>query len=83
MWFGLPVFIFYLLLSLNKSAAPNWDGLAFFGFGLVATWERVATSASFTISAGIAVLVGLIMLVALNTDLPTVAGYQLPRSDPR
>ena len=29
MWFGLPVFVFYLLLSINKSAAPNWDGLAF------------------------------------------------------
>ncbi|PYJ80075.1 MAG: hypothetical protein DME69_02275 [Verrucomicrobia bacterium] len=27
MWFGLPVFSFYLLLSINKSAAPNWDGL--------------------------------------------------------
>ena len=24
MWFGLPVFFFYLLLSLNKAAAPNW-----------------------------------------------------------
>src|SRR5262245_19316898 len=40
MWFGLPVFVFYLLLSINKSAAPNWDGLAFFGFGLVATYFR-------------------------------------------
>jgi len=38
MWFGLPVFVFYLLLSFNKNAAPNWDGLAFFGFGLVATY---------------------------------------------
>src|SRR5439155_285470 len=28
MWFGLPVFVFYLLLSINKSAASNWDGLA-------------------------------------------------------
>src|SRR3954447_4177674 len=38
MWFGLPVFGFYLLLSFNKSAAPNWDALAFLGFGLVATY---------------------------------------------
>src|SRR5207249_5109544 len=86
MWFGLPVFVFYLLLSINKSAAPNWDGLAFFGFGLVATyfwWERLQTSVLLRIGAGIAVLVGLIMsLVALNTDLLRVAGYQLPRSDP-
>ena len=36
MWFGLPVFLFYLLLSVNKAAAPNWDGLAFLGFGLLA-----------------------------------------------
>src|SRR5207248_9419269 len=86
MWFGLPVFVFYLLLSFHKSAAPNWDGLAFFGFGLVATyfwWERLQTSVLLRICASIAVLVGLIMsLVALDTDLLRVAGYQLPRSDP-
>ena len=86
MWFGLPVFVFYLLLSFNKSAAPNWDGLAFFGFGLVATyfwWERLQTSVLLRICASVAVLVGLIMsLVALDTDLLRVAGYQLPRSDP-
>jgi hypothetical protein len=82
----LPVFVFYLLLSFNKSAAPNWDGLAFFGFGLVATyfwWERLQTSVLLRICASVAVLVGLIMsLVALDTDLLRVVGYQLPRSDP-
>jgi 4-amino-4-deoxy-L-arabinose transferase-like glycosyltransferase len=86
MWFSLPVFVFYLLLSLNKSAAPNWDALAFFGFGLVATyfwWERVQAGALLRIFASVAVLVGLIMsVVALNTDLLRVTGYQLPRSDP-
>ena len=86
MWFGLPVFVFYLLLSINKSAAPNWDGLAFFGFGLVATyfwWERLQTSAFLRICAGVAVLVGLIMsIAALDTDVLRVAGYRLPRSDP-
>src|SRR3954451_14846955 len=86
MWFGLPVFIFYLLLSVNKSAAPNWDGLAFFGFGLVATyfwWERLQTSALLRICASIAVFVGLIMsLAALDTDVLRIAGYRLPRSDP-
>jgi hypothetical protein len=86
MWFGLPVFLFYLLLSINKSAAPNWDGLAFFGFGLVATyfwWERLQTSALLRICAGIAVFVGLIMsLAALDTDVLRIAGYRLPRSDP-
>src|SRR5260370_31758209 len=47
MRFGLPWFVFYLLLSFNKSTAPNWDGLAVFGFGLVAMyflWERLQTS---------------------------------------
>jgi hypothetical protein len=30
--------VWFLLASVvNKSAAPNWDGLAFFGFGLVAS----------------------------------------------
>src|SRR5437762_3150941 len=86
MWFGLPVFVFYLLLSVNKSAAPNWDGLAFFGFGLVATyfwWERTHTSVLVRICASIGVLVGLIMsVVALDTDSLRVAGYQFPRSDP-
>ncbi len=86
MWFGLPVFVFYLLLSINKSAAPNWDGLAFFGFGLVATcfWcERLQTSALLRICASVAVLIGLIMsFVALDTDLLRVAGYRLPRTDP-
>ncbi len=86
MWFGLPVFVFYLLLSINKSAAPNWDGLAFFGFGLVAIyfwWERLEASSLLRLCASLAVLVGLIMsLVALDTDLLRVAGYQLPRSDP-
>jgi len=28
-WFGIPVFVFYLLLSINKVAAPNWDALPF------------------------------------------------------
>ena len=86
MWFGLPVFVFYLLLSINKSAAPNWDGLAFFGFGLVATyfwWERLQRSVSLRICASVAVLVGLTMsVIALDTDVLRVAGYRLPRSDP-
>src|SRR5881275_1695082 len=78
MWFGLPVFVFYLLLSVNKSAAPNWDGLAFFGFGLVATyfwWERIHTSVLVRICASVGVLVGLTMsVVALDTDSLRVAG---------
>src|SRR4030095_15195737 len=86
MWFGLPVFVFYLLLSINKSAAPNWDGLAFFGFGLVATyfwWERLQTVFLLRICASVAVLVGLLMsVVALDTDSLRIAGYEFRRSDP-
>ncbi len=86
MWFGLPVFAFYLLLSINKSAAPNWDALAFFGFGLVATyfwWERLQASILLRLGAVVAVLVGLGMsMIALDTDLLRIAGYQLPRTDP-
>jgi Dolichyl-phosphate-mannose-protein mannosyltransferase len=86
MWFGLPVFVFYLLLSMNKSAAPNWDGLAFFGFGLVAVyfwWERLQRSRLLRIWASVAVMVGLIMsLIALDTDVLRIAGYRLRRTDP-
>jgi 4-amino-4-deoxy-L-arabinose transferase-like glycosyltransferase len=86
MWFGLPLFVFYLFLSVNKSAAPNWDGLAFFGFGLLAIyfwWERLEASVILRFFAGAALLTGLLMsLVALDTDLLRVPGYRLPRSDP-
>src|SRR5438034_11791082 len=86
MWFGLPLFVFYLLLSFNKSAAPNWDGLAFFGFGLVAIyfwWERLEASLILRLCAGAALLIGLVMsIIALDTDLLHTAGYELWRKDP-
>ena len=80
MWFGLPVFLFYLFLSLNKSAAPNWDGLAFLGFGLLAIyfwWERLEASALLRLGAASRYWLGLTMsVVALDTDLLRVAGYK-------
>src|SRR5438034_6723228 len=86
MWFGLPVFLFYLLLSVNKAAAPNWDGLAFLGFGLLAIhfwWEKLERSVTLRIAAVAAMLVGLSMsIVALNTDLLRTVGYKFKRSDP-
>src|SRR5437867_4051767 len=86
MWFGLPVFLFYLCLSFNKAAAPNGDGLAFLGFGLLAIyywWERLEASALLQLGAAIAILVGLTMsAVALDTDVLRAAGYDLKRSDP-
>jgi 4-amino-4-deoxy-L-arabinose transferase-like glycosyltransferase len=85
-WFGLPVFLFYLLISLNKAAAPNWDGLAFLGFGLLAIhfwWERFQASSALRLAALVAILVGLTMsVIALDTDLLRMAGYQFKRSDP-
>src|SRR5207245_2953632 len=86
MWFGLPVFLFYLLLSVNKAAAPNWDGLAFLGFGLLAIyfwWERLEASVLLRLGAVVAILVGLTMsVIALDTDMLRAAGYDLKRSDP-
>jgi hypothetical protein len=86
MWFGLPVFVFYCFCRLTRAPRRIGMALPFFGFGLVATyfwWERLQTSVLLRICASVAVLVGLIMsLVALDTDLLRVAGYQLPRSDP-
>ena len=86
MWFGLPVFIFYFLLSLNKAAAPNWDALAFLGFGLLAIyfwWKRIEASIALRLCAAVALLVGLSMsVVALDTDLLRTAGYRLQRTDP-
>jgi 4-amino-4-deoxy-L-arabinose transferase-like glycosyltransferase len=85
-WFGLPVFVFYFLLSLNKAAAPNWDALAFLGFGLLALyfwWNRFEASIALRLCAAVALLVGLSMsVVALDTDLLRTAGYQLQRTDP-
>src|SRR5881227_2560398 len=86
MWFGLPVFVFYFLLSINKSAAPNWDALAFPGFGLLAIyfwWGRLERSLILRLGAGAALLVGLIMsVIALDTDLLRTAGVELQRNDP-
>ncbi len=86
MWFGLPMFLFYLLLSLNKAAAPNWDGLAFLGFGLLAVhfwWEKLEASVTLRLGAVVAILVALTMsIAALDTDVLRMAGYQFNRSDP-
>src|SRR6059058_1280505 len=86
MWFGLPVFLFYLLLSLNKAAAPNWDGLAFLGFGLLAVhfwWEKLEASVILRLGALVAILVSLTMsVIALDTDLLRVTGHRFERTDP-
>lgn len=86
MWFGLPVFVFYFLLSINKAAAPNWDALAFPSLGLLALafWrERMAASGVWRFLAGATLALGLLFSVlALNTDLLRTVGVHLSRRDP-
>lgn len=85
-WFGLPVFLFYFLLSFNRAAAPNWDALAFPSFILLAIYfwrERVESRASLRALAGAAILIGLLAsVVALNTDIIRSAGVPVWRRDP-
>jgi hypothetical protein len=85
-WFGAPVFLFYLLLSLNKAAAPNWDALAMIGFGLLGLsfWrERLEGRVISQHAASVAVFLGLIMsVVVLDTDLIRTFGLRLSRRDP-
>lgn len=86
LWFGVPVFAFYFLLSLNHAAAPNWDGLAFLSFGILAAsyWrERIESNPAITRWIGAALVSGLFMsALALNSDLLRSSGYLLPRRDP-
>ena len=86
MWFGLPVFVFYFFLSINKAASPNWDGLAFLSLGLLAIYfwrERLEGSLRLRRCAAAALLLGLIMsVIALDTDLLRTFGFHLRRNDP-
>ena len=72
-WFGLPVFAFYLLLSINDQAAPNWDVLAFVSLVVLAAsfWsERLESSRLVRRFLGAGVLLALAgSLFAMDTDL--------------
>jgi hypothetical protein len=85
-WFGIPVFVFYFLLSLNKVAAPNWDALAFLSFALLAIgyWEhRIESNRWLRRSLPIALGLALLMtVIALDSDLLRTAGVRLWRRDP-
>jgi Dolichyl-phosphate-mannose-protein mannosyltransferase len=85
-WFGLPVFAFYLLMSVNKQAAPNWDALAFVSLGVLAAayWhERLTASVGLRRFLAVAVLVGLGMsLLSLDTDILRSVDVRIPRRDP-
>ena len=85
-WFGAPVFAFYLLLSLQKAAAPNWDALALIGFGVLAVsfWRsRLERGIVWQSAASVALALGVIMsALALDTDLLHTFGIHLSRHDP-
>jgi hypothetical protein len=85
-WFGLPVFVLYLLMSINKQAAPNWDVLAFVSLGVLASayWaERIEATRAVKGVLVAAVLFGLLMsVIGLDTDLLRSAGVRIPRKDP-
>jgi PIN domain nuclease of toxin-antitoxin system len=72
-WFGLPVFAFYFLLSLNDQAAPNWDVLAFVSLAVLASsyWtERLESNRAAARFLSMAILLGLtVSLFAVDTDL--------------
>lgn len=86
MWFGLPIFIFYLLLSINKSAAPNWDALAVISLSVLAVtyWrDRIESHRWLSAALAAAFLLGILTSVfALNSDVMRTAGFHLWRRDP-
>jgi hypothetical protein len=85
-WFGLPVFGFYFLMSINKQAAPNWDALAFLSLSVLAAafWdERLRASGRLRGVFAVAVLIGLGMsLIAADTDILRSMGVRISRRDP-
>jgi 4-amino-4-deoxy-L-arabinose transferase-like glycosyltransferase len=85
-WFGVPVFVFYLFISINKLPAPNWDALAFVGFGLLAAYawrNKLETNAWMRRGACAAIAVALLMsMVALDSDILNTIGAPVARRDP-
>src|SRR5205807_8301478 len=84
-WFGLPVFAFYLLLSINHVATPNWDAVSFLSFRLLSVhfWcERIEKRGMRALAATSIALGFVISLFSLDSDLLRSAGFRFWRSDP-
>ena len=85
-WFGLPMFLFYLIISINKVAAPNWDALAFISLGLLAVnfWrDRFEHHRRLKYAAGVALAIALLMsALALDSEVVHATGLHLWRRDP-
>src|SRR5256714_2133446 len=85
LWFGLPVFLFYTLLSINKAAAPNWDGLAFLSLGVLAVsyWrERAASREALKNLASAALFLGLLASALLVSLMVNNVGIRRHGRDP-
>jgi 4-amino-4-deoxy-L-arabinose transferase-like glycosyltransferase len=84
-WFGLPVFFLYVLLSIHKAAAPNWDGLAFLSLGIlgISYWrERATARATVKNWATAAILIGLLMSLLLVSLILSNTGIRRHGRDP-
>jgi 4-amino-4-deoxy-L-arabinose transferase-like glycosyltransferase len=84
-WFGVPVVVFYLLLSLNHVATPNWDAVSFLSLGLLAVhyWNERLEKRSVRVFATAAVLLAFVIsMFSLDSDLLRSAGLPTFRSDP-
>jgi hypothetical protein len=85
LWFGLPIFIIYTLLSINRAAAPNWDCLAFLSLGIlaIAYWRQRLTSRERTRHwTHAAVILGLIMSAVLAAVMVNPTGIPVRKHDP-
>ena len=85
LWSGLPVFLFYLILSCNKAAAPNWDALAFPSLGILAIsyWrERAASRTRAHVWTTAAIGLGLLMSGLLVVFLVNPSGIKRYGNDP-
>ncbi len=81
----MPVFLLYTVLSVNKAAAPNWDGLGFLSLGVLAIsyWrERSASRASSRNWTNAAVILGLLMSALLVGWMVNPFGIERRKGDP-
>ncbi|HEY1581847.1 MAG TPA: glycosyltransferase family 39 protein [Chthoniobacterales bacterium] len=85
LWFGLPVFFLYAILSFNKAAAPNWDGLAFLSLAILAVsyWrERSASRITVRNWTNAAVILALLMSALLVGWMSHPTGIEWRSHDP-
>ena len=85
LWFGLPVFLLYAILSCNKAAAPNWDALAFLSLGVLAVsyWrERAASRQGARNWSNAGVVLALLMSALLVALMVKPSGIEWHGNDP-